>query len=372
MLEQAFEEFDWRYERVRDVPYDDEATPSDRAQMTTRMSKALDVLRVGGKRIRPILEEALESRDVSTAAAAVYAARDVDPEWFIEERLGGLLQDRETLHAVRIGLRTFPIDGVEDRLRKEVEGGEPFARACLAELLAFHGRRPSDDFEELLDAEDPEIREMAIRAAGLGGRFEWIASRLDRDLMVEEEGLADSILDVSKRVHPPEMREAFLAHARERCARSKCAARLVGNLGDEADADVLIEALSESRERDSIEVAEAALDGLGALGRAKAIPTILALLRDPDLAPAAARAFVRITGASDLQAKESASRPDGTEPSRQHEGAEDAPVTDVDPACASLWWNEHRGDERFAFRTQRGQVVSASASGPEFVGEGQS
>ncbi len=363
LLERAFEEFDFLFERIRDRPYDDDRTRDDLAETEARMKAALNVLRVAGEYARPVLEEALGSQDVSTATAAVYAATELDREWLADEILGDLLADEVGLDAIRVGLRFFPIDDLAERLEQTAAASDPFGRACLGELLAHHGRRPSDEFETLLDSEDLEVRQRALRAVGRNGDVDWIVRRLERDLVLEDDGVADALIAVAARADEPELRRICRKLAGDPSRTSPTSVRLLGVVGEEADVAALGAVLTRSRGADALDVAEATLDGLGALGYPAAIPSILDAMQDPLLARVAGRAFVRLTGADDLAGDDPLAIPDGLE-GEPAEAWDDSPL-DVDPERASLWWRSNRDDPRFDSRVQHGSPSPRGGAGDD-------
>ena len=226
--------------------------------------------------------------------------------------------------------------------------------AAAADVLAFH-RIALPDIRRLLASEDPGVRVLAFGALGRLGQVQEpdLASALES----ESAELRRAALEAAARSGLPDLGTTCRRAASRQGNPDAEALAFLGVLGDPADLSVLQAALGQPG------LAVAALRGLGALGRVEAVPLLIGLMENPELAPAAGAAFQRITGAEDIAA-EKPPQPPADEITEEDEFADDTPPPD--PARAQAYWNKHQAAFDPNGRWQAGQEVSADPLGAAF------
>lgn len=354
LIEEHLEELDFLWEQRESVIFAPDWSRADLAELEERAEAHLDGLRLAeGHAVdlaRPLLSG--EERGAATAATFVLMAmNDRDLEQEVAAALAGKAPASD---GVRVGLRHCPLGGLAGRLVELAVSGDPESRARACDVLAFHRAPAPPRFAELLDAEDPGLRLLAFGSAGrFGGP--WDLRRLEETLGKAGASLQRAAFETSARLGTKGLAQGLRAAAKGRVPE---ALACLGVLGDRADLPLLRAAL------DDAALANAALAGLGALGDPQAVPSILARMGSAGTAIAAGAAFVRITGATGIEAAEPLPPPEDM-PDEEKEFWE-APRP-PDPERARAFWAGNEARFAAAARWQGGVDVSAAPPKPEIL-----
>jgi len=355
IVEEHFEELDFLWELREGVLFAPDWNLEELAELEERAEAHLDGLRLAEAHAVDIARPALTGEEIFAATAATF----VFMETGVPELAAEVIEAFEAAadgarDGIRIGFRHSRIDAIAERLAALARQGEPPVAAAAADVLAFH-RNAVPEIRRLLEGEDLGSQVLAYGTLGRLGllREPDLAAALES----ESEELRRAALEAAARSGLPGLGTACRRAASRRTTPDAQALAFLGVLGDPADASVLQAALAQPG------LADAALRGLGALGRVEAIPSLIALMENPDLALAAGAAFQRITGAEDIEAEKPAPPPadEGTE---EEEFADDTPPPD--PARAQAYWSEHQAAFDPSGRWQAGQEVSADPLGAAF------
>ena len=337
ILEEHFEELDFLWEQREGVVFAPDWTLKELAELEERTEAHLDGLCVGQGHSVDIARTALtgEERGATTAAAFVFLALDrpfLDTEVLDAFKKG----PPEARAGIRIALRHSPIDRLVEPLRALVKTGEPAVRAAAADVLAFHRKPAPPGFVDLLGAPDLADRKLAYIAAGrFGGP--WSVDFLDTAFRKGDADLKHAAFETSARVGLPGLASLLRRYATQEPTPIPEALVFLGVLGDPQDQSLLEFALRRPP------LARAALDGLGALGRAAAVPNLLKAMTGPTLAPDAGRAFVRLTGATGIEADQPLPPPPDL-PEEEHELWD--PVVPPTPSALPSGGRARRGASR--------------------------
>jgi uncharacterized protein (TIGR02270 family) len=357
LLELHFEELDFLWEERERVVFASDWVLPELAELEGRADAHLDALRIGERASLQVVEPALSGEEAGAATAATFVLlASGEPEGsatVLDALVAGPPPVRE---GIRIGLRHTPAGGWLEGLRERARDAEPAVRAAICDVLAFHRLDAAEHMDALLDDPDPDVRRLAVLAAGRGVG-PWDAARLEHALASGEAPLRWAALEAAAKRATPELLRICRAAAAGPGAPPEALAFL-GVVGREEDLALLEQALAHA------ELAEAAASGLGSMGSVVAIPRLLEAMRDPRLCRAAGEAFQRITGARDIE---------GEPPPPPAELDEDeAAFWDDDPApdpdLAEEFWEVRRAHFDPAGRWQAGRRVDVDLLGEGFDG----
>lgn len=329
VLREHFEELEWLWvsreqHRTASQPVD----PEELVLLEDRAEAHLDALRIGGARSVELARPALSGTDAGLATAATMVFFVMGDAGLADEVVTALENGEvEARNGIRLGLRHVGIGSVRARLTDLAERGSDPVRVAAVDVLAAHGDPVPRGFDELRVREDLDDFHLVLEAVG---RFK---VRFDeRQLRLGWCGAT------------PEIRRAALSAAartdypglRERCCEIVAGpeatpevVEFLGEVGEPGDYELL-----QSRMRDP-ELALAAIAGLGALGNEAAVDALIEVMSQPGLAHAAGRAFVRITGAEDVEADAPLEPPEDLSEDEREFWDESLPV---DPVKARAWW----------------------------------
>lgn len=359
LLERHFVELDILWERREACLGDPVMTARDLADIERRAQRHLEGLLLGQGHALDLARPALQGEERGAATAGAFVMLDLGVAELRAELVAALAAAApEAAHGIRIALRHRDIGDLETRLRELAAAGSPLVRACACDVLAFHRRAPVAWVRELLDAEDEEVRALAVGCLGRWGG-PWSADDLRAQLAIPGAARAHrAALETSARLALPGLLEICREAAYREDEPSLEALRFLGTIGDAGEIPGLQRVVAEATAAElpgspALGRGAAALAALGALGSPQGVPILLAALEKPLLMHAAAAAFLRITGAADVKG-ESVPPP----PELDGEAVEfwDEHV-EVDPALARRWWQEHGGRFASAAQWQAGVAV---------------
>ena len=233
--------------------------------------------------------------------------------------------------------------------------GEPTARACACDVLAFHHLPPPATFAALLSSATPEVQRLAFNAAGrFGGP--WDVRFLEVALRGADRALQRAAFETSARLAAPGIAEVLRRAAARQEVLAPEALIYLGILG--TDLKLLLATADDPR------LADAALAGLGALGDPAAVPALIERLEDARTSLAAGEAFLRITGATDLEADSPLPPPDDL--TEGEADFWDGPRP-LDPERTRAWWSGNGVRFAASRRWQIGIDVSNIQRNPELL-----
>jgi hypothetical protein len=251
-------------------------------------------------------------------------------------RIVGFLRDPscEPRDAAWWGLRLANIGAIADDLHAlAAEATADYATATARDALAAHRRAVAvpvpDNFESL-----PE--DVAWLTAQARGRSDgaWDAALLSRFLAHPSAVVKATALQAAARA-----RFRDIVHFCRSCSEPECV-DFLGVVGGAED----LASLRRSATAGEAELARSAIAGLGKLGSTAAMPTLLDLLDDEQLAKPAASAIGRLTG------------------ERVRRDASNA----IDVAATREWWSSHAASFDPAKRYQAGLNVTDEPLGAVF------
>lgn len=359
ILEEHFEELDFLWEQREGVIFAPDWNLKELAELEESAEAHLDGLRIGAEDSVEVARPGLarEERGAATAAALTLMATG-QPELESEVVRALTVHVAEIRDGIRIGLRHSNIERVLDDLAQLASSGEPLVRAAAADVLAFQRRPPPPRFVELLNHPDPEVRRLAYGAAGrFGGP--WSVDNLHDTLLRDSSAVQRTALETSARIGMPNLDAICRKAATRPQDPSTEALVFLGVLGDPRDLAVLQTALGEPG------LAVAALVGIGALGRVAVMPFLIQAMQNPLLTRAAGAAFVRITGATDVEADLPLPPPTNL-PENEVDFRDDTRTPDAGRAQA--WWEQAKGRFSPEGRWQAGLEVSKAPLGEQFDG----
>jgi uncharacterized protein (TIGR02270 family) len=260
-----------------------------------RCEAHLDGLRLAELHGTDVATAKLASGEFGAALAATlvlgHADQDADrPQFTVPIAAALRAGDPPAVDGIRRALRhgvPKPLWGV---LRDLAAGADPLRAAAAIDVLAFV-RADDVDLHDLLASPVPAARTLAFGAAARLGRIE--AGHVLDALDQAEPSVRRAALRAGAVVGVAELCESCRAAASRPTDPDPEAVRMLGVLGDPADETLLRRALERP------ELAKTAVQALGALGRASAVPLLLELARDKVLGVPAAFAYQRLTGFRD-------------------------------------------------------------------------
>jgi uncharacterized protein (TIGR02270 family) len=350
ILEEHFEELEFLWEQRGRVIFSSDWNLARLAALEARADAHLDGLLVGSDHTVDLVRPLLAGDDVSAATTACFALVNIGNGGLADEVLRALSEGTAAVRdGVRTGLRHCQVADLFGELTDLASSGEPVVRAAALDVLAFHRMPAPAKLAELLAVSDPVVRGLAFDSVGrIGGP--WSIDLLLDALDGEDSNLQKKALETSARLGMTELpsvcREVLKRGRRPLPEVLTC----LGMLGHPEDIKILEEA---STSRD---LALAALGGLGAMGNVAVIPHLLNSMREPELAPAAGAAFVRITGAVGIEA--------AAHPSSDLGGNElelEQSVVGPDPERADRWWEQNKSRFRSESRWQFGANIDQSS-----------
>jgi uncharacterized protein (TIGR02270 family) len=357
ILEEHLNELDFLWEQRERFVFSPDWTLKELAAHEERAEAHLDGLRIGAANSVDLARPALTADETGLATAATFVLTAFDLPELEHEVLQALkTASPKSRDGIRIGLRYCDIKRLAAEIVELATSAEPAVRAAALDVLAFHRLPPPKGIPMLLGDPDPHVRRLVYDAAGrFGGPWSYdvLSNALDGDspalrlaaLRASARmgllGLDDSCRQAGTRLQNP-VPEAL---------------EFLGVLGNAKDLAILQNSITRPA------LTGAALFGMGKLGSVAAIPLILESIENDKLTHAAGRAFVRITGAKDIEA---------TKPLPPPEGATEAEIQDwdtslpPDPAKARAWWEKEKGRFTVEGRWQAGFDVSRTPFGEHF------
>lgn len=335
VVEEHFEELGFLWEQRESAVFAHDWNLDDLAALENRADAHLEGLRVAGGHAADLALGALAGDDPWAATAAALTLRALDhPE--LDDRLRSALADGppELRPGMFLGLRHAALGPLGEGLGALAAGGAPELVALAVDVLAFHRCPAPTGVADLLRVAPAPLRP---RVAAALGRFggPWTRDDLESGLDGGDATMARTALETSARLGMPGLDDVCRRRAGGRDAGSVAALAFLGLLGDDGDLERFESALGSGDPA----VATAALAALGALGRTRAVPLLMAAMRDEAVSAAAGRAFVRITGGPDPRADRPLPPPPGVD---EDEADFLEPEFPADPDKAAAWWDEAR------------------------------
>lgn len=325
IVEEHFDELDFLWEQREANVFSPDWTLKDLAEHEARAFAHLEGVLLGGEAAFALARERLGGGERSAATAATFVLLESEAEEDREAVLGALRSgDQAVIDGARIALRHRSIDALLNPLKELVVGDEPFAAAAAADVLGFH-RQQVPGLRQLLEAEEPWCRRMALGAAGRTGVL--VEADLVAALGHEEPGVRRVALEEAARCGVPSLHGICRKAATRAGDPDPEAIAFLGVLGDPEDLSTLAAAVRQP------DLALQALRGIGVMGCVEAVPLLLASMSDASAAVAAGHAYSRITGASDDALESPAT---GVEDSDESSGD----VAPPDPSRAAADWRD--------------------------------
>ncbi len=353
ILELHFEELDFLWEQRQSIIFAADWNLQELHEHEERAEAHLDGLLVSQGHGVDLVLPALGSEEIFAATAATLLLLKTGAPHLGLDVLAKLQGDAtpEAREGIRLGLRHSPLDSIRDPLLELAGDGDELLAAIASDILAFQRITPPDPVR-LLAAKDAQVRVLGFgalgRLKGLSAPDTLLAALDDEDSEVRLAALRAAALSGM-----PELlslcRSASQSH---RLGRGE-ASSFLGVIGEASDLELLLESTDSST--DSPKVTPAVIASLGALGQVGAIPTLLECMADDELALAAGEAFIRITGASDLDKDDEPSEEVAEELELEEEGPR------ICPEKARTWWNEAHERLQGDGPRQGGQDVSDEA-----------
>jgi hypothetical protein len=321
----------------------------------------LDALRIAGPRAIAIGQDAMEDdSDVASVVAWLVAeVGDGDQRDHAAALLGH--ESEDIRQAAWWGFRLADVTRVREQLCTMATGpADDVASAAALDILAFHRDAAQLDPSSRLHDENDEIAWLLVEAAGrIPGA--WRATDLKRALGRSSRRVKEAALRASARCGLREL-VAICQDATDH-ATSAEAIEFLGVVGSSGDLERLQRVATVSRSAATpVAMANAGVVAMGRLGFVRALPTLLYLLEEPELAETAASAIERIVGEDVPRGTPSAPPSDMSDDDLD----EWEPVAPLDAPRAREWWAERapRFDSRR--RYQAGLCVSDDPLGPLF------
>jgi uncharacterized protein (TIGR02270 family) len=335
-----------------------EWTLKDLADVELRAGAHLDGLRIGAGHSIDVARILLNAGEKDAACAATFTLMAFESPDLEREVLQALkTAPAKSRDGIRIGMRHSEVKGVASELSEIAVSAEPAVRAAAVDLLAFHRLPLPKGISTLLRDPDPEIRRIACESAGrFGGPWSLDVTR--EALESDNPSLRLTALRTSARLGLIGLDETCRQLGTRPQDPVPEALEFLGVLGDRRDLVILQNSIG----RPSL--SRAALGGIGSLGSASAIPALLEAIADGALAPAAGRAFLRLTGASGIAAGKPIPPPEGLTPEEIDRWAPSIPL---DPRDAGAWWELAKGRFAGEARWQWGLDISKAPLGANFA-----
>ena len=170
VVEQHLEELAFLYEQWQSAVCSPDWLREDLRDLNDRIVAHVDGVLVAGDQAIPLLDEQLTGDEPSLVfAASLLLLRLNQPA--AADRVMNVLGEAaaEQLDSIRRALYHCSLDLIEERLHEAAASAPATVAAAAAEALAAHGRlrRNSARLLELLQAEDPSVRQSAWRIVAL-------------------------------------------------------------------------------------------------------------------------------------------------------------------------------------------------------------
>lgn len=357
ILEEHLAELDFLWEQRERFVFSPDWTLKELAAHEERAEAHLDGLRIGEGNSVDIARPALTADETGLATAATFVLMAFDLPDLEREVVQALkTAPPKSREGVRIGLRHSDIKRMAAELTELAISGEPAVRAAALDVLAFHRFPPPKGIPMLLGDPDPAVRRLVYDAAGrFGGPWSYDVLRdaLDGD----SPALRHAALRASARLGLLGLDDSCRQAGTRPQNPVPEALEFLGVLGNPKDLPIL----QSSTTRPAL--VGAALSGMGKLGSVAAVPAILDAMGNDKLAHAAGRAFVRITGATGIEAAKPLPPPEGAT-------ADEIDLLDTslppDQAKARAWWDKEKGRFTVEGRWQAGFDDSKTPLGENF------
>jgi uncharacterized protein (TIGR02270 family) len=338
-----------------------------------RLLAHIDALVVGGTAVRdrllvPTIQDD-EAEPERVTAAGLAMLKSEPPQLASELLVAALLRATgERVDALGAALSLAEVPDVPTLVVKELRKEHaPAATAAMLRVLAAHRSDPGELIFRLLQSDDPAIVQAALAVAGAVPRGDCLALceyLIDSDVAATRDAAIDAAL-----VMGSSLAWSVCVHRATRPTKDDAHCLLLsGLLGSAHEHRTLAEHLQAGTEPAAV------LWAIGFAGRAEPMPTVVALLEQPDerVAKLAGEAFTAVTGytpakqgAAQAKAKDRAAEPtEEPVPFDEEDLDADLAPSDVDllplldAADARVWWNEHRGQFGGALRYCEGQSMS--------------
>lgn len=357
ILEEHLSELDFLWEQRERFVLSPEWTLKELSKLEERAEAHWDGLRIGAGHSVDIARPLLTADETGAATAATFVLMSFDLPDLDREVLQALkTAPPKSRNGVRIGLRHSDAKRIEAELSDIASSAAPAVRAAALDVLAFHRLPPAKSIADLFRDPDLSVRRVVYGAVGrFGGP--WGVDPLWDGLESDAPANRVAALRASARLGLP----GLDATCREAATRSQNpipeALTFLGVVGNPKELPTLQNAITR------LGLAGAALAGIGKLGSIAAIPALLEAMGDAKLTHGAGRAFVRITGATNIEAAAPIPPPEGLS-----EDEIDLLDTSLppDPAKARAWWEKEKGRFSIEGRWQSGHEVSKTPLGEHF------
>jgi uncharacterized protein (TIGR02270 family) len=326
IVEEHFDELDFLHEVRENNLYTPDWRISDLAWHEERAEAHLDGLRLAELWAIDLARSRLGSGEMAAALAStlVLCADETGAHLPpVQEALRKA--DPPIVDGIRRALRHGVPGPMWPVLRELANGGDPFRAACALDVLAFV-RAEGVDAGTLVRNPLAAVRTHALATAGRVGalRSDDIAAALEH----AEPDVRRAALRSATLCAVPQLADLCRAAAARSTDPDPVAVTMLGTLGEPADEHLLRASLQRP------EIARAAVEALGALGRAGAVPLLIELSCDKVLGVPAAFAYQRITGCRDVFGAKPFPRPPVAEGEDENE---DLPP---DPAAIAADWRQ--------------------------------
>jgi uncharacterized protein (TIGR02270 family) len=292
ILEDHFDELDFLWEHRERVVFDIDYDLNDLAAHEERAWAHLDGLKLGREHSIDLARPFLDGDAVGAATAAAFTFLAMESSELTTELMerfaaGG----REVREGIRIALRHQDVGVLLARLQDMAQEADPDLRSVAIDVLAFHNMPcPTLQTEWLSDGDDVARARLAS-AIGRGAPGTWGPPQLGMMLDMAGPVSRRAALETSARLGMPGLAGLCRRVAMQTENLAPEALAFLGVVGGLEELEFLQDMTAKPGH------GTAALDALGALGCAGAIPTLVDSMADPALAHAAGAAFRRITGA---------------------------------------------------------------------------
>lgn len=353
IVEEHFDELDFLWASREAMICAPSRTLADVAEIEERAEAHLDGLRLAEMHAVDLARKHVLSPQTFAATAATLVLLETETVAHAREVVEALqVAEAPAADRIRIGLLHSRIVLIQDELLTLAMRGELPTRAAAADVLSFHRIAPPD-VRSLFASRDIPTLVSAYRV--LGRLSEMTERQLASGLASESPVVQRAALEAAARTGVPALRTHCSDAATRSVSPSIEALSFLGVLGHPGDAQLLRDALNRA------DRAEAALRGLGTLGRVAYVPALLEAMRIPGLARAAGEAFTRITGA---RVPEGERPPLTAHDESEPEDADGLP----DVTWAEEYWKQHATEFDPAMRWQVGSCIPTARLPADFVG----
>ncbi len=357
ILEEHRDELGSLWAQRENVVFAPDWTLKELAHLEDRAEAHLDGLRLGAGHSVDVARPLLGAEETGPATAATFVLMAFErPE--LEREVVQALETAPPAarDGIRIGLRHSDARRIANELAGIAAASEPAVRAAAVDILAFHRLPAPKGLLALLSNRDPGVLRLVYEAVGrFGGPWgmDFLREALESDAPANRVAALRASARIGLIGLDAQCREAATGTRKP----IPEALAFLGVVGTARDLPILQRAMARP------ELARAALAGMGILGSTAAIPVLLDAMENDLLAPAAGKAFARITGATDIGSAAAVPPPAGSQQADM-ETPEGPPPPD--PTKAREWWETEKGRFASEGRWQSGFEVSKAPLGEHF------